>query len=206
MSFPIPSYMNNGFIEDEEAPKPKQTYTVKYIGVVEGSMGILSRKMRMPKYTEAAIYEKRNSYDASNQLEDRYLYIDQEVGEGRLNETFDLEGHGYNDKSKKPNLNFENLSANRNIIIDKPLFSNKRESKEVTYNDTGMNVTHHELMQEREESTKSPINQNREVTETDEATRTPDIELRPSHPDVIRERNENSEGVVSPRISAEVHL
>lgn len=28
-------------------------YTVKYVGVVEGSMGILSRKMRMPTYKEA---------------------------------------------------------------------------------------------------------------------------------------------------------
>jgi hypothetical protein len=50
--------MNNNIsvIMDESEPN---AYTVKYIGVVDGSMGILSRKMRMPKYTEASVYDKR---------------------------------------------------------------------------------------------------------------------------------------------------
>lgn len=47
-------------LTSEGQNRPKKTYTVKYIGVVEGSMGILSRKMRMPKYTEASVYEKRD--------------------------------------------------------------------------------------------------------------------------------------------------
>ena len=42
-----------------ENQKAKDTYTVKYIGVVEGSMGILSRKMRMPKYVEASVYQQK---------------------------------------------------------------------------------------------------------------------------------------------------
>lgn len=52
---------SNGYYEVNPESDNKKTYTVKYIGVVEGSMGILSRKMRMPKMTEAAIYEKRDS-------------------------------------------------------------------------------------------------------------------------------------------------
>ena len=50
---------SNEYYEDKIEAEAQKTYTVKYIGVVEGSMGILSRKMRMPKVTEASIYEKR---------------------------------------------------------------------------------------------------------------------------------------------------
>ena len=43
-----------------QLPNPKDTYTVKYIGVVKGTMGILSRKMKMPnsynKYVLFMIY------------------------------------------------------------------------------------------------------------------------------------------------------
>lgn len=59
----------SGFNEEKPEGETQKTYTVKYIGVVEGSMGILSRKMRMPKMTEASIFEKRdpgNQVDASS--------------------------------------------------------------------------------------------------------------------------------------------
>ena len=46
------------------------TYTVKYIGVVSGTMGILSRKMRMPKYYQAAIYENNENRYSDSIFED----------------------------------------------------------------------------------------------------------------------------------------
>jgi len=185
---------NNYSSIDRDKNPPQKTYTVKYIGVVEGSMGILSRKMRMPKYTEASVYEKRNDYNFSNEANDHYMnYYESDV----MQERYPLSKH-----TKEPNLKLV-ISQNRNIVIDKPLLASKRNTQ-TTHNDNSINVTQNQI-QDDMTSNKSPQNNN-DITESDEGTHTPDIQFRPVQQDAINENTEYGDDAVSPRISAEIHL
>lgn len=106
----------------------QKTYTVKYIGVVEGSMGILSRKMRMPKFTEASVYEQKeymNQLDETNnefyqreKEKEKYLALQPYPNDGISNKT--------NFRKSKASKVLIGGFAKRNIVIDKPLLATKR--------------------------------------------------------------------------------
>lgn len=69
--------------------------------------------------------------------------------------------------------------AKRNIIIDKPLLARKREVGQMR-NDN-FDLYGRAPLQDDATSTKSPVN--RQLTESDDNTRTPDVQFRPVQPD-----------------------
>lgn len=205
MSNQIDTQRLNKLLED---PKPSnKTYTVKYIGVVEGSMGILSRKMRMPKFTEASVYEKRDDYNAyTNQPEEQFIYYEDETMQEKYNtskpEHIETSMSIHPPEKPKRNTKYGKFE-NRNIIIDKPLLSNKRNNKTLK-NETGINVNTNQIIVEDDRSSKSPIHKYRDGMESDEETNRNDQNYRNS--DMIQEKTENSDNEgMSPSFNAEIH-
>jgi hypothetical protein len=156
-----------------EKQKTKDTYTVKYIGVVEGSMGILSRKMRMPKYVEASVYQQKE-HMSQLQSHDNITFMNY-TNLPTINDEEDTKvkfGVKKNNRNKTVVGGFNK----RNIVIDKPLLSTKRESVKSKYKNLAL-VSHPKVVDDAT-STKSQLH-NRHMSESDDDVRTPVVKLQP---------------------------
>lgn len=170
------SYHGVGSLDvgNEDETNTKKTYTVKYIGVVEGSMGILSRKMRMPKYTEASVYQQKE-YMSQLQIQDDNSYL----GHTNLPAIDNGSHFEVENDTKKHNRNktVVGLFTKRNIVIDKPLLSTKRKYEALKYKNNASLCK--PTLGDEATSTKSPVH-NRSASESEDDTKTPIVQLKPT--------------------------
>lgn len=106
----------------------QKTYTVKYIGVVEGSMGILSRKMRMPKYTEASVYEQKEHMNQLDETSNEFYKREKEKEKYLALQPYPIDSINNKTNFRKSKVSKVLIGgfAKRNIVIDKPLLATKR--------------------------------------------------------------------------------
>jgi len=171
----IPTAIQSIEMQENSDTPAKKTYTVKYIGVVEGSMGILSRKMRMPKFTEASVYEQREHSNIMNENE-------QTLATSLNGPKYTESTSRYEVKQSKNKARLNQIAlggfTKRNIIIDKPLLSSKHKHEMNTKGvDTGYSRIN---LQDDATSMKPAESEKNQVIESDDGTRTPDITVQPT--------------------------